>query len=180
MISISTTSNQKQTLRRQKVLEISTIAEELCTIQFSKPEISISVMELKCTEPGCPPLETAFAVMEKDIDCKFKVLKELIQVTRNDIVDAIQAWARGDAPPCGCEFTAKQQNRKRDTDEHNNSKIVQRENFKNSFFFTILYICLLFLVSLYSFGFFFTFSFLTGLGGGTGLMGNGGGSGQRK
>ena len=105
MISISTTSNQKQTLRRQKVLEISTIAEELCTIQFSKPEISISVMELKCTEPGCPPLETAFAVMEKDIDCKFKVLKELIQVTRNDIVDAIQAWARGDAPPCGCEFT---------------------------------------------------------------------------
>tara|TARA_B110000208_G_C11613681_1_gene374572 strand:+ start:254 stop:685 length:432 start_codon:yes stop_codon:yes gene_type:complete len=103
MISLTTKSQQSE--RKQKVLLLVEAAEELCSLQLGLSDLSVSVMELKCSEPGCPPLETAFAVLEKDVDCKFKVLKELIHVSRNDVVDAIQAWVRGDTPPCGCEFT---------------------------------------------------------------------------
>ena len=100
LISMASSTSAQQAERSKKVIEISNIAEELCSVQFNLSEISVSVMELKCTEEGCPPLETAFAVMEKDIDCKFKVFKELIQVTRTDIQEALQAWVRGDTPIC--------------------------------------------------------------------------------
>ena len=97
--------------RNKAVISLVEIAEELVSIQLGN-ESSVTVMELKCSEAGCPPLETAFAVLEKGVDCKFKVMKELELVTRDDVVDAIQAWVRGDAPPCGCEFTVPGQDEK--------------------------------------------------------------------
>ena len=106
MISFTNTSDtsEKRSQRASSVQKLCEIAEELVSLQLGKLGLSVTVMELKCTEPGCPPLETAFAVLDKGIDCKFKVLKELEKVTRDEIVDAIQAWVRGDAPPCGCDF----------------------------------------------------------------------------
>jgi len=109
MISLSTKADR--VARNKAVISLVEIAEELVSIQLGN-ESSVTVMELKCSEPGCPPLETAFAVLEKGVDCKFKVMKELELVTRDDVVDAIQAWVRGDAPPCGCEFTVPGQDEK--------------------------------------------------------------------
>ena len=108
MISFTTPSTKDQANRLIAIDRLITIAQELLRIQLNITDISITVMELQCTEPNCPPLETAFAVLDKNIDCKFKVIKKLEEVHRNDIVDAIQSWVRGDEPPCGCEIPMNQ------------------------------------------------------------------------
>ena len=90
--------------RRAAVQTLIEIAEELLQIQLRKDDVLVSVMELKCLEPNCPPMETCFAVLDKGVDCKFKIPLPLMDVKRDDIVDAIQAWVRGDAPLCACEF----------------------------------------------------------------------------
>ena len=66
--------------------------------------VTCTVLELRCLEEGCPPLETAFAVIDPGFDCKFKVMKPLMEVRRDDVVDSLQAWVRGDDPPCACDF----------------------------------------------------------------------------
>jgi hypothetical protein len=110
MISFVSSSSKETKLKRLQIIEkLISISKELLLIQLSVlgdsiSDISVTVMELKCTEINCPPLETAFVVLDKGVDCKFKVLKELEKVQRDDIVDAIQSWVRGDAPECGCEI----------------------------------------------------------------------------
>ena len=68
----------------------------------SADELTLSVLELKCLEPGCPPMETCFAVLNEGIDCKFKVLKALLEVTEADVAFSVAAWSRGEAPDCNC------------------------------------------------------------------------------
>lgn len=68
----------------------------------SADEISLSVLELKCLEVGCPPLETCFAVLNKDISCQFKVLKALVDVAEDDISFSFDAWRRGEDVECNC------------------------------------------------------------------------------
>ena len=90
--------------RGEKVSELCAIAEELAAMCLRMNEVSCTVMEVKCMEEGCPPLETGFAVLDKGVDCKWKVQKALMDVTRDDIVDGLQAMLRGDAPPCACDI----------------------------------------------------------------------------
>ena len=49
-------------------------------------DVPILVTELRCTEPGCPPLETVIAVM--DVPGKprqFKVHKSIAEITLADV-----------------------------------------------------------------------------------------------
>lgn len=48
---------------------------------------SVSVMELECREPGCPPLETVIAVLEDAAATRqWKVHKAVPDITREDIL----------------------------------------------------------------------------------------------
>lgn len=47
----------------------------------------VMVMELRCTEPGCPPIETAVAVMASSGESlQYKVHKPIPEVIREDIL----------------------------------------------------------------------------------------------
>jgi len=49
-------------------------------------EATVSVMELECREPGCPPLETVIAVMEQGKETRqWKFHKSIPEVTREDL-----------------------------------------------------------------------------------------------
>lgn len=49
-------------------------------------EATLSVMELECREPGCPPLETVIAAMEEGKGTRqWKLHKPIPDVTRADL-----------------------------------------------------------------------------------------------
>ncbi len=49
-------------------------------------EATLSVMELECREPGCPPLETVIAAMEQGRQTRqWKLHKAIPDVTREDL-----------------------------------------------------------------------------------------------
>jgi hypothetical protein len=49
-------------------------------------DVAVMVTELRCTEPGCPPLETVVAVMDGNGPARqYKIHKPLADVTREDI-----------------------------------------------------------------------------------------------
>jgi hypothetical protein len=48
------------------------------------PEISISISQLQCHEPGCPPLETVIAVMTNP-PIQYKIHKPVSQITEKDL-----------------------------------------------------------------------------------------------
>ncbi len=49
-------------------------------------EATLSVMELECHEPGCPPLETVIAAMEEGKGTRqWKLHKPIPDVTRADL-----------------------------------------------------------------------------------------------
>ena len=51
-------------------------------------EAAVSVMELECHEPGCPPLETVVAAMEQGKETlQWKFHKPMPDITRADMVD---------------------------------------------------------------------------------------------
>jgi hypothetical protein len=61
-------------------------------------DVAVMVTELRCNEPGCPPLETVVAVMDGHGPTRqYKFHKPLADVTRED-VHAISARA---VPPDG-------------------------------------------------------------------------------
>ncbi|MFO0742418.1 MAG: hypothetical protein U0270_41475 [Labilithrix sp.] len=66
---------------------------------MSLPEDAVILAtELRCTEPGCPPLETVVAVMRVGDDRQqFKIHKPLADVVHEDIVDGAARLLRGDA-----------------------------------------------------------------------------------
>lgn len=77
--------------RKQRAAVMQAI-EDLAAELFPAGENdSIMINELKCTEPGCPPVETVIALLES---CqgkeprKVKIYKPLIDVTGNDVREA--------------------------------------------------------------------------------------------
>ncbi len=47
----------------------------------------VMVMELRCTEPGCPPIETAVAIMDTPGEPRqYKLHKPIPEVTREDVL----------------------------------------------------------------------------------------------
>jgi len=61
--------------------------KEWATVAFDLDEDAfVMVTELRCTEPGCPPLETAIAVLGGDGQRRlFKVFKPIAEVTVDDV-----------------------------------------------------------------------------------------------
>jgi hypothetical protein len=52
-------------------------------------EATIRVMELRCAEDDCPEVETVIAILEPGRQRKFKVLKPLAEVRREDLTQAL-------------------------------------------------------------------------------------------
>ena len=51
-------------------------------------DVSVSVMELECHEPGCPPLETVIAVLEQGKQTRqWKLHKPVPDITVEDFAD---------------------------------------------------------------------------------------------
>ncbi|MBM4068082.1 MAG: nitrate reductase [Planctomycetes bacterium] len=53
-------------------------------------DLTVTVMQLNCAEDDCPDVETVVGVLEQGNQRKFKVLKPLAEVTREDLAAAIQ------------------------------------------------------------------------------------------
>lgn len=50
-------------------------------------DATVSVMELECREPGCPPLETVIAVMEAGKQTlQWKLHKAIPEISREDLM----------------------------------------------------------------------------------------------
>lgn len=61
-------------------------------------EVSVMVTELRCTEPGCLPLETVIALLGVSGPTRqYKLHKAVAEVTEADV----KALASGGAPACG-------------------------------------------------------------------------------
>jgi hypothetical protein len=55
-----------------------------------KDEVAISIQQLQCTEPGCPPIETVIAILTTPIQ-QYKIHKPLNEVDYADVLDLFQA-----------------------------------------------------------------------------------------
>ena len=54
-------------------------------------EVAVMVTELRCSEPGCPPLETMIAILEGPGQRRvLKIHKQMAEVTGDDIALAIR------------------------------------------------------------------------------------------
>ena len=49
-------------------------------------DLFISVNELACMEPGCPPKETVVSLMTKTAPLKFKLLKAMTDITDDEVL----------------------------------------------------------------------------------------------
>jgi len=70
----------------EKVQQIKTWIYELLKLDLDTP---ISIIQLRCTEPGCPPLETAIAVMTVPTKT-YKIHKSIAEIAFTDIARTIQ------------------------------------------------------------------------------------------
>jgi hypothetical protein len=52
-------------------------------------EIPISLSQLRCTEPNCPPVETVIAVMTSPVK-QYKIHKPIAEIIYTDIAELIQ------------------------------------------------------------------------------------------
>ena len=64
-----------------RIREIKTWVAEVFGLDEST---TVMVTELRCTEPGCPPLETVIALLDQSTR-QFKLHKSAGEVTRSDI-----------------------------------------------------------------------------------------------
>ena len=61
-------------------------------------DTTIMVTELRCTEPGCPPLETVIALLHPQAGTRqHKMHKALRDITRDDVL-ALRATQEGRTP----------------------------------------------------------------------------------
>lgn len=66
-------------------------------------DAAVTVNELSCSEPGCPPVETVVSVLRKPAPLMFKVFKPAVDVTEAELLEALGGAAaalrvRGGAP----------------------------------------------------------------------------------
>ena len=54
------------------------------------PEVSISVSQLQCKEPGCPPIETAITILSQPAQ-QYKIHKALDDIELVDVIRLFQA-----------------------------------------------------------------------------------------
>lgn len=53
-------------------------------------DVAVTVMQLTCTEEGCPDVETVVGILEPGCQRKFKVFKSLAEVSRDDIEKVVR------------------------------------------------------------------------------------------
>ena len=53
-------------------------------------DVAVTVIQLNCAEDDCPDVETVVAVLEPGSQRKFKVLKPLAELTRDDLASAMR------------------------------------------------------------------------------------------
>jgi len=59
----------------------------------------VSVNELACSQPGCPPKQVVILILRDSTPAwKFEVHKSLLDITQDDIVDAISSIGPGQSP----------------------------------------------------------------------------------
>ena len=73
-----------QSVDRAKPEQIQQIKAWMYEIMALDQDIAISIHQLQCREPGCPPLETIIAVMKNPPE-QYKIHKSVSQITEVDI-----------------------------------------------------------------------------------------------
>jgi hypothetical protein len=79
-------SQEKLKADPAKVQQLKTWNYELLNLD---PEITVSISQLQCKEPGCPPIETAITVLTKPTQ-QFKVHKAIDEIEQADLIQALQ------------------------------------------------------------------------------------------
>ncbi|MBW4621230.1 MAG: hypothetical protein KME17_17960 [Cyanosarcina radialis HA8281-LM2] len=64
-----------------KIQQLKTWAYQLLEIDS---EIPVSISQLRCHEPGCPPIETVIAVMTNPLQ-QYKIHKSVAEIEMTDI-----------------------------------------------------------------------------------------------
>ncbi|AFY89214.1 hypothetical protein [Chroococcidiopsis thermalis] len=70
----------------ERVQQIKTWIYELLKLDLDTP---ISIIQLRCNEPNCPPLDTAIAVMTVPTKT-YKIHKSIAEIAFTDIANAMQ------------------------------------------------------------------------------------------
>jgi len=55
-----------------------------------EPEVSVSLSQLQCKEPGCPPVETAITILT-DPAQQYKIHKAIADIEQADLLKLFQA-----------------------------------------------------------------------------------------
>ena len=69
-----------------KVKQVKTWITEILNLD---EKIAISLNQLTCREPGCPPIETAIVIVEKPPK-QYKIHKSMAEIERSDIEQLIK------------------------------------------------------------------------------------------
>jgi hypothetical protein len=68
--------------------KIASIKEWTAEVFQLPADVSVMVTELRCTEPGCPPLETVIAILTQPGKTRqYKIEKALAEVTFLDVLE---------------------------------------------------------------------------------------------
>ncbi len=70
--------------QKASYLEIQQIKKWIYQALEIDDEISISLSQLQCTEPGCPPIETVINVMTNPVQ-QYKIHKSIAEIEYTDI-----------------------------------------------------------------------------------------------
>lgn len=71
----------------EKVQQLKTLIYEILKIDS---EIPVSISQLQCSEPDCPPIETVIAVMTNPAQ-QYKIHKSVAEINQTDISKLIQS-----------------------------------------------------------------------------------------
>jgi hypothetical protein len=82
--------------RKNEPQKIAAIKEWAAEVFRLPADSSVMVVELRCTEPGCPPLETVIAILDRPGQPRqYKIHKALSEVQRADVECLKQAHSAG-------------------------------------------------------------------------------------
>ena len=70
--------------QKASYLEIQQVKQWIYQTLKIDDEISISLSQLQCTEPGCPPIETVINVMTNPVQ-QYKIHKSIAEIEYTDI-----------------------------------------------------------------------------------------------
>jgi len=85
--------------RRKPELAATARVKTWAALAFSLPaETSVTVAELRCAEAGCPDVETVIGLLVPGAARKYKLLKPVAEVTREDIFALAESTPPGETP----------------------------------------------------------------------------------